>query len=203
MLPASWKPEFDANGYAVTPRLLSCEELAPLRQTCERLLAETRSWALLGAAARHPVLLEFAKHAVFREICALTIGGDVDLYFDTIAFKPARSGKELRWHQDASYGRTDRPYIACWVPLVRTCSANGGLWVAPGSHKAGPVDHDRRPESEAAYAGPVATAVPTHSIALELDVGQVAVLHSDLLHRSGPNTSGAGRLAYLCGYANE
>ena len=166
------------------------------------LLTESTSWAVLGAAARSEILLEFVKHDVFRQICAKTIGADVDLYFDSIAFKASGRSKELGWHQESAYGRTDRPYIACWTALTRAVRGSGCLWVAPGSHRKGPREHKRHSESEAVYAGPVVLAAPEQSIPLELEPGQVAVLHSELLHRSEPNTSGADRLGYLCGYVS-
>jgi ectoine hydroxylase-related dioxygenase (phytanoyl-CoA dioxygenase family) len=145
-------------------------------------------------------MLAFAMHDIFRRICALTIGSDIDLFFDSILHKPARGGKELRWHQDAAYGRTDPPYIACWVPLSAGSAASGGLWVAPGSHRSGTLEHTRGSATAQEYAGPVSTTIPSGSRPLDLSPGQVAVIHSELLHRSGPNATDTDRLVYQCGF---
>lgn len=177
-------------------------EIETIREECERLLAGASRWAVLGAAARRPPVLAFARHAIFERICAMTIGLDADLLFDGILFKPALGGKELRWHQDAAYGRTDPWYVSCWVPLSAGEAESGGLWVAPGSHRLGLVRHSRKEEEPGAYAGPVATMVPRDAKPVDVSPGQVVVLHSEVLHRSGPNNTTIGRLACQYGFVS-
>lgn len=202
MLPKSVFDAFDADGYVVTPPVFADSEIEAIRSECERLVAEAEHWAVLAAAARRPRLLAFARHEVFEHICALTIGSDVDLLFDGVLFKPPRGGKELRWHQDAAYGRTDPWYVSCWVPLRGGAAESGGLWVAPGSHRHGAIRHERRTEDAGAYAGPVATTVPEEPRPLDASPGQVVVLHSEVLHRSGPNRTATGRLACQLGFVS-
>ena len=200
MLSASEFETFAADGYVVTPAVFSAVEILAIHEECERLRTRSRSWAVLGAARESSRLLAFAKHDVFRRICAMTIGSDADLFFDGILHKPAHGGKELRWHQDAAYGRTDSSYVACWVPLTAGSAASGGLCVSPGSHRAGPLEHTRCSETAREYAGLVSTMTPPLSRPLDLSPGQVAVIHSELLHRSGPNATDVDRLAYQCGF---
>ena len=200
MLSASVFERFTADGYVVTPAVFSAPEILAIKEECDRLRAHNRSWALLGAARDSSKLLAFTKHDVFRRICAMTIGSDVDLFFDSILHKPARGGKELRWHQDAAYGATDPAYVACWVPLSAGSAASGGLWVAPGSHRSGPIEHIRCTATTQEYAGLVSKTIPPVSCPLDLSPGQVAVVHSELLHRSGPNATDTVRLAFQCGF---
>ena len=200
MLSLSTFETFGSDGFVVTPPVFSAPEIGEVRAECERLLSGSTRWALLGVASRSPGLMAFAKHAVFQKICALTIGRDVDLFFDGVLLKPSLGGKELRWHQDAAYGRTDPPYISCWVPLRAGSAESGGLCVAPGSHRSGPVEHARGEETSQAYAGRVASVIPRASLPLDLSPGQVAVLHSELLHRTGPNSTATGRLACQFGF---
>lgn len=200
MLSESTFEEFAAAGYAVTPPVFADSEIEAVRAECEQLLAEASGWAVLGAAARCPPLMTFAGHSVFERICTMTIGPDADLLFDGILFKPPLGGKELRWHQDGAYGRTDPWFISCWIPLSAGEAESGGLWVAPGSHRLGPVHHSSGEEGAAAYGGPVATTVPRDCRPLDVSPGQVVVLHSEVLHRSGPNDTSARRLAYQLGF---
>ena len=200
MLAASVFDTFESDGYVVTPAVFSASEILEIQLECERIRARSVNWTVLGVARDSARLIAFIKHDVFRRICASTIGPDVDLFFDGILHKPAHGGKELRWHQDSGFGRTDPAFVSCWVPLSEGSAAAGGLWVAPGSHLSGPVEHIGRPATEQEYAGQVSTTIPPTSRALDLALGQVAVLHSEFLHRTGANETGTDRLSYQCGF---
>jgi ectoine hydroxylase-related dioxygenase (phytanoyl-CoA dioxygenase family) len=89
------------------------------------------------------------------------------------------------------------------VPLSGGQAESGGLWVAPGSHRLGPIEHSRGAEEAEAYAGLVATRVPQDSTPLDVSPGQVVVLHSEVLHRSLPNKTATGRLACQYGFVHE
>jgi ectoine hydroxylase-related dioxygenase (phytanoyl-CoA dioxygenase family) len=139
---------------------------------------------------------------VFRGIVEPLLSSDVDLYWDSIVRKPAGHGREFRWHQDGGYGRTEpEGYITCWTPLAATSEENGCLWVVPGSHLAGMLPHDSLDSTAHAYSGLVAD-LPADAapVPLPMEPGQVAVLHSFTLHRSGPNRSASPRTAYVAAY---
>ena len=201
MLSASVFETFTEDGYIVTPVVFSSSEILAVRKECERVRARTGTWVVLGAARENARLFEFVRHGVFRRICSMTIGADIDLLFDGVLHKPSRGGKELRWHQDSGYGRTDPSFVSCWLPLSTGAAAAGGLWVAPGSHALGPIKHTRSPATSKEYAGPVCETIPWASRALDLTLGQVVVMHSELLHRTGPNETDLERLAYQCGFS--
>jgi len=201
MLSASVFATFAEDGYVVTPVVFSRSEILVVRKECERIRARTGGWIVLGAARENARLFEFVKHDVFQRICTMTIGSDADLFFEGILHKPSRGGRELRWHQDSGYGRTDPSFISCWLPLSTGSAAAGGLWVAPGSHVLGPIKHTRSPATSEQYAGPVSETIPAPSRPLDLALGQVVVLHSELLHRTGPNETDIDRLSFQCGFA--
>lgn len=204
MLPELWCDQFRREGYYLTPPVLSQTALAPLRRECEARIRSARGWAALGLARDGEAVRAFAKLGIFREICEATLGGDVDLFFDSALAKPPHRGKRLRWHQDAAYGRTDpEAYVSCWVPLDAVDERNGCLRVAPRSHLGGWSEHAAAAEDAESFAGPVAVAEPEHDVALPAAPGQIVVLDSRLLHCSGPNESGETRLAYLCGFVHS
>jgi ectoine hydroxylase-related dioxygenase (phytanoyl-CoA dioxygenase family) len=88
------------------------------------------------------------------------------------------------------------------LPLTTGSAAAGGMWVAPGSHVLGPIGHTRSPATFSEYAGPVSETIPAESRPLDLALGQVVVLHSELLHRTGPNETDIDRVSYQCGFAS-
>lgn len=203
MLSASVFESFAAAGFVVTPPVFAESELAGVRAECQRTRSKKGGWSVLGAARDSKVLMAFVKDDRFRRICAETLGSNIDLFFDGILYKPPRGGKELRWHQDSGFGRTDPSFISCWVPLSAGSAASGGLWVAPGSHLAGPVDHTRGASTAKEYAGAVSCTTPAASHPLDPESGQVVVLHSELLHRTGPNETDTPRLSFQCGFASS
>jgi len=103
-------------------------------------------------------------------------------------------------HQDDGYGRLEPPDdVTVWTALTDTNEDNGCLFVAPGSHLGGLVDHT------AAAANPMlreAGGEGAPLVALPLGPG-AAVLFSGLtLHGSGPNRSSAARVGMHARYCH-
>jgi hypothetical protein len=49
---------------------------------------------------------------------------------------------DIPFHQDNGYGRLEPPLdLTVWVALVDTDERNGCLWIVPGSHRLGLLDH--------------------------------------------------------------
>jgi ectoine hydroxylase-related dioxygenase (phytanoyl-CoA dioxygenase family) len=101
-------------------------------------------------------------------------------------------GVEKPYHQDSAYFSIEPPeLVTCWTALDDVTIDNGCLWVVPGSHRGGIVDHDRwtvggredkqvREEQIAALATEEPIVMPA---------GSSSFHHSVLLHKSGPNNS--------------
>lgn len=196
-----WERDFWRDGYVVAPTAFEPDELSSLRPACERLLRGD-AWAILGASQRSPQLFAFARHERFRELSSGLVGPDVDLYWDSLNCKRAGCGKEFAWHQDAAYGRTEPDTcVSFFTALDAADERSGGLWVIPGSHRGGFVAHEARSGSEQVYRGLVACGVgETGAVAVPLDAGGVALLHSLTLHRTGPNASDRDRMLYIAAY---
>ncbi|MYC13419.1 MAG: phytanoyl-CoA dioxygenase family protein [Gemmatimonadetes bacterium] len=78
---------------------------------------------------------------------------------------------------------------------------NGCLWVIPGSHKWGRLDHVFLRETETFYAGRFAQDVDDkNQVPIEMHAGEIAIFHSHVLHRSGSNSSDKLRRSYICAY---
>ena len=141
---------------------------------------------------------ELARSELVRE--AFLVGGLTKsrLVQSMVIFKQPRIGAEVRWHQDASYLRSEpQRVVGLWFALEDAHRGNGCLEVAPGAHR-GPlreryvVDWTRR---EGELVSIDDTPWPEKGITLEVPAGSLVVFHDHLPHRSGPNTSSSSRVA--------
>ena len=212
--------QFRDLGYFVTGVVFSPEELEPMAAEMDRVYAEhvreveagSDAAAVENALGRRafsqfhtlsPVALDFFKKPIYLEACRLLIGEDADLYYNQVTTKmPEGRGKVFDWHQDSGYTTTEPlEYITCWTAISDSDMENGCIWIIPGSHKLGVVDHVREEEDEKRYAGKNAQVADDGAMPVEMRAGQVAVFSSLLLHRSGPNTSrNRPRRAYVPQY---
>ena len=163
----------------------------------QRDLARLRPF--IGQAHRRSdVLCAFVKSPVYMEACLKFIGPDADLYYNQVVIKPAEHGWPFAWHQDSAYHPTQPlEYITCWTAITHTVVENGCIWVIPGSHKAGLIKHIRNERNTSTDAAIVNESA---AIAVEMLPGQVAILSSLMLHRSGPNRSDQVRKGYVPQY---
>lgn len=147
---------------------------------------------------RSETAARFIKAPIYLEACAKLLGPDADLYFNQAVIKPPEKGKPFAWHQDSGYVATEPlEYITCWTAISRTFVANGCIWVIPGSHKWGVLDHPRNEADQTLHAQ---FDDDSGAIAVEMQPGQVAIFSSLMLHRNGPNTSDQIRRGYVPQY---
>jgi hypothetical protein len=145
--------------------------------------------------------LRYMQRPIFRDICARLLGpnADVSVFRAMFMNKPARRGTWLPWHQDR-WGELDRdPLITIWTALDAATIANGCVQVIPGSHRLGVVNLSHH----SAFLNDEQTAehVPSDRVVyLELEAGEVALLHNWLLHASDVNRSPGSRRAFSVCY---
>jgi phytanoyl-CoA hydroxylase len=144
------------------------------------------------------VCAEFVKSPIYLEACAKFIGPDADLYYNQAVLKPPEKGKSFAWHQDSGYHVTDPlEYITCWTAISRTFVENGCIWIIPGSHKRGLIEHRF---DEATREKKPTLENEEGAIPVEMRPGQVAIFSSLMLHKSGPNVSDQVRRGYVPQY---
>lgn len=147
------------------------------------------------------LFLKYMQKPIFREICAYIYGGHASVACFRAMFmnKPAQLGTELPWHQDGGGSwHIDRdPLVTVWTALDPATVENGCVQVVAGTHQLGILSeqgHTITPEQEARFC-------PMESIVdLELEPGEVMILHNWLLHRSGVNRSDISRRAFSACY---
>ncbi len=212
MLNDTQVQQFREVGYFILPELFSASEIDAVRERIddfnaehERHLAESGNQGISRAneiaftnnlAQRDPVIGAFAADARFVEITTTLIGPDISLYWDQSVYKKPETRRDFPWHQDNGY-RTVVPleYVTCWTALEDATIENGTIWVMPGTHKDGVVEHKPTPIGLQCYFG------DDPGTPVELPKGGTAVFSSLLFHRSGPNVSSRIRKAYITQYS--
>ncbi|MCC6446685.1 MAG: phytanoyl-CoA dioxygenase family protein [Armatimonadetes bacterium] len=148
-----------------------------------------------------PIFLEYMQRPLFREVCAGVYGAHASIACFRAMFmnKPARKGTILPWHQDGGdQWQLDRdPLLTVWTALDPATRANGCVQVIPGTHKLGLLSdhgHTITPGQEETYC-------PEDKVVyLEMEAGEVALLHNWLLHRSDVNRTDIPRRGFSVCY---
>lgn len=155
------------------------------RPTIERLRKINQS------AAHDPVFMEHALNPAIVDVIEDLLGPDLKLFGDQMFVKPP-GGTEKTYHQDSAYFFIEpMAIITAWVALDEATLDNGCLWVIPGTHRQGVLDH-----SEVWMVGdradrkiPDAAIDRSQEVPVPLKAGDCSFHHSLLLHRSGPNNT--------------
>ena len=209
MLSTEQTERFHAEGYLILDPCLEEGELEALRERVRGIadgdldFPESSVEYEPGASGRrmehlrkinHPSRHDsfFVDHARHPRILAAMVdllGEDVKLFGDQLFMKPP-GGIEKTYHQDCPYFPV-RPMevITAWVALDEVTLENGCMYVVPGSHKLGAVDH-----SEAWMVGerkdmkiPDAAIDRERERPVTLRAGGCSFHHGLIQHRSGAN----------------
>jgi phytanoyl-CoA hydroxylase len=123
--------------------------------------------------------------------------------FESQLFMKPPGGVEKPYHQDSAYFTIEpMALVTCWSALDDVTVANGSMWVIPGSHLGGVVDHgepwqigDRIDKRVPASAMDLASEVP-----MVMPAGSCSFHHSLLLHSSRPNRTNHSRRGFAVHY---
>ena len=222
---------FVNDGFLVVPNLLGAGELEQLKsETIKIARGEYPSdliqalpagisdeQALRSILCIHqphyvsPVMLGYARHpkvcAGLSQVTAAHLpwwDGSVKC-MQTMLFVKPPGFQGQAWHQDEIYIPTrDRSLIGAWIAIDDAVTANGCLWVIPGSHQRGYLypqrPHQRQDEwdvSPESFGFDASAAVP-----VEVKAGSVVFFNGYLLHCSYKNRSAIYRRALVSHYMN-
>ena len=148
-----------------------------------------------------PLFREFMERPIFRHICDRVYGAgqSVETFRAMFMNKPARRGTFLPWHQDRWTYLDRDPKITIWAALDPATKANGCVQIVPRSHKNGLIN----PSHPSGFLSPEqAETQATADVVeyLELEPGEVALLHNYLLHASDVNNTDVSRRAFSICY---
>ena len=114
-------------------------------------------------------------------------------------FKQPRIGGEVICHQDSTFLYTEpHSCIGLWFAMEDATLENGCMWGLPGHHKAPLKKRHYRNEAGKLVTEKLNDSAWTEEdrVPLEVKQGSLIVLHGQLPHLSGPNTSNKSRQAY-------
>ena len=134
------------------------------------------------------------------DICRDLIGPNVRLYFDQAVYKrPNTPSATLPFHQDNGYNfKRPEAYITIWIPLHDVDPESGCLWVVPGIHGRGTLQHRMTDD------GFFVCDVDHHdAYPIPVSATDLVVLSSLTPHATGGNHSDRMRKAYLLSYTPD
>jgi len=135
--------------------------------------------------------------AVMRQIIGPTVWG-VFNQFVTKLPDPNVQTAEFPWHQDNGYG--DNPVatnVTVWCALDDVDERNGCVWVVPGSHKLGLLDH-----KSTGTSWHLTVRAPSDGISVPLKAGEAVAFSGLTLHRSLANHTDKPRRAFFMQYGD-
>ena len=192
--------QFANDGYLRFPAFLTPTETADLLVLLHDAQARQQEQSHLdrgGMTFKHNVwrhsqpLRDFLASPKLVHALREVIGPDFWLRWDqTIEKRPG--GAAFPWHQDNGYNGLLDQHYQFWIALTPMTRENGGLWLQPGSHKAGVVRHTFE-DSHAFHAGDERAAV-----FMPAAPGDALIFSSLMLHKTDANvTKDQSRLAYV------
>jgi phytanoyl-CoA hydroxylase len=204
---------FEQDGYAILDRVFSEEEISPVSDEIDRIIAGERTYIperdlvwepgeekrrlrnAFRLALYNPLFLEFAKSPKLTGVLGELLGHPLRLYGSQLFAKPARVGTVVPKHQDMPYWPFDPPeLITAWVALDDSTKENGCVRFFAGSHKRGMLPHSPSNvpgNSLGLDDHPAVNTLPEHAV--EVKRGSVVLHHSLTVHYSEPNLSDRAR----------
>ena len=147
-----------------------------------------------------PLFLAYLQKPLYRDICARMYGADCNIAAFRSMFmnKPSGLGSYLIWHQDRWTNLDRDPLITIWTALDPATRGNGCVQIVPGSH-----GQLLNPEHGSGFlSDEMAAQIADRSdtVFLEMEVGEVVLLHNWMLHTSDVNHSQQSRRAFSVCY---
>lgn len=173
------------------------QDVGPIYDACRRLIAVHRLAARedFEAISRH--LMGTQNVMLHREKqVRIDLPRETKFLFD--------------WHQDFPYAQDSEDALVYWIPLHAVDETNGCLKVRPGSHRLGvqstllntayASDASKSKSHAIELTGESAFAFP--EIAVPMNAGDVLVIHTLVVHKSGQNLSDRARWTAMARHAN-
>jgi ectoine hydroxylase-related dioxygenase (phytanoyl-CoA dioxygenase family) len=165
-------------------------------------------WAGFDLPLFDEVFFDFA----FQEKIALSVAGlldsDVNLFETSFVAKvPGFPGNYRDWHQDTEYSdpQSNDKIVTVITYLDDQGPESGGTWVCPGTHKLGPLPHQKPIEEYSSNAQEVSDKYKFDAIGLcpEYNAGDTLVFYGRLVHKSGSNLSRQDRLSLAYNFVRK
>ena len=208
---------FHRDGYVVVRGMLDEEESSLVLATAKadrRLAAHAMGWPDDAGGLSRITLWNEPGDDIYGMVArservvgsmSRLLGGEVYHYHSKLMLKEPAVGGAWLWHQDYGYWYQNGclyPLLASvFIALDPATTANGCLRVLRGSHRIGRIEHQVIAGQLGADPERVAIAEARHEcVAMEMQPGDAAFFHCNLLHCSGRNRSANPRWTLICCY---
>jgi hypothetical protein len=194
--------EFREQGFVVERGFFPKDEISAVLGEIERCIAEDSKGKVAAPGELIFTIETFRRSEIVRQFIAQQriidflkpiAGSDLWVRWDQAVTKRPGAGV-FHWHQDNAFNKLQTEHFQVWVALTESTQQNGGLWLAPGSHKRGMLPHERRPGQR------VVQAEVGESVCVDASAGDLIVFSSLMLHRTGPNDADTSRVAFVTEY---
>lgn len=202
MTPQERRLQFLEQGYLIERGFFSMQEVAEVlaeirafEEPCKKRGAGERGGIIftIESFRRSEVVRRFVSQQRLIDYLVPVAGPDLWVRWDQAVTKQPGAGV-FHWHQDNAFTKLHTQHFQLWVALTESHNRNGGLWLAPGSHKRGSLPHAKLPGQRA-----VRSSVG-ESICVDASAGDMILFSSLLLHRTGPNEAETDRTAFVVEY---
>ena len=222
------RSSWDENGYFIRHDVFANEENDSLAQIADDIATGKRPFraqnihqnALVrdgkteasGINAMHcihhinhysPEFLERTRDPRLTDPVVDLIGPNILGLNNLYIWKPPNIGLGFPWHQDKWYfnnnyknGKT----VGTWTAVDDADKGNGCLYVIPGSHKLGVLEHEDLEGSQQNEFKIARDARDEDSVAVEVPSGAVVWFNNELLHKSTDNQSNRFRRCSVAHY---
>ena len=140
-----------------------------------------------------PFLQGFISQQKVIDFMSPVIGPDIWVRWDQ-AIAKVPGAPEFPWHQDNGYNKLRQGHFQLWVAMTEINNQTGLLWLQPGSHRRGVMNHSLEGTHQ------VCEGEPAGAVAIEAEPGDAILFSSLLLHRTSPNVGTKPRWAYVVEY---
>ena len=208
ILTAAQVEQFNGDGYLKPFRIFDEEEISEIRAYFDRLLDETLaagkdSYSISTAHMRYGRVYDLLTDDRIVALVRDLIGENVIAWGSHFFCKMPHDGKQVAWHQDASYWPlSPSKAVTVWLAIDDADVENACMRFNAGSHHHGHLTYRPADTSEHSVLGqaiedPLQYGTPVDD---ELKAGEIS-LHSDLLlHGSEANESDRRRCGLTLRY---
>lgn len=198
---------YDEQGYVVVPDVFPLEELAEIDREIDHIqetqedLGKNDGW-VMQLGLRTEVTRAFASDERVLALIEDIVKPGISIFSAKLTAKLPHSHDICHWHQDDAYYNAralSKTRMSTWVPLQDTDESNGCMWVVPGSHKGGVVEHGPYGGQCPKCMGPADMEVEG-AIPCPVKAGDMLLFHACTWHHSKGNTTDRVRRAFIVSY---
>ena len=199
---------YNLEGYIKPVPIFGEREIGAYRDHLETMMeaalnAGQSSYSIISAHLKSPVVYEILRHERIVDHVKDILGDDVVGWGAHCLCKLPADGKQISWHQDASYWPlTPSRTVTAWLAVDDSDMENACMRFVAGSHRRGHIDYRASEVSEQNVLNQTVEDAEQYGEVVydELEAGEIS-LHSDLLlHGSDVNRSNRRRFGLTLRY---